>query len=210
MTIRTLIALSLISTSGLSHATGVPTVDGLTASQVFMVYNETLNQIQVAKDQLGQLGRMEQLATGSRGMGVLLNSLDLGIKIPAEFQTLLSNIEGSSAYKIARDAYPHFENQPKMNEIFNQRAINVALIDQIIEQTSKRSKNIANLMQQIDLAIDPAAKTDLTNRLVSEQNAIAADSQMVSSVNEKMKQENARLQYQAKQESICKEFPRSC
>jgi type IV secretion system protein VirB5 len=64
-------------------------------------------------------------------------------------------------------------------------------------------------MGQIDSANDPAAKQDLTNRLISEQNTVQANQNLANILQAKQKQELEEASQQAITEFTCKEFKRS-
>ena len=61
-------------------------------------------------------------------------------------------------------------------------------------------------MNQIDLAKDPAAKADLQNRLVSEQNAISATNQLLAVLEKKQTQDLEAGKNKASAEFCCKKF----
>lgn len=166
------------------------------------------NQLQ---QQITQYQQQYSAITGSRGMGALLDNSALKAALPADWQQVLTDVKKTSAYITERGKYPTFSNAPKANAMYDVVASQNAIMSDLYGKANSRLSLIQSLTAQIDSANDPAAKADLANRLISEQNAIQANQNLVTILQSKQKQELETAAQQATQEHTCKEFKRpSC
>lgn len=166
------------------------------------------NQLQ---QQITQYQQQYSAITGSRGMGALLDNSALKAALPADWQQVLTDVKKTSAYLTERGKYPTFSNAPKANAMYDVVASQNAIMSDLYGKANSRLSLIQSLTAQIDSANDPAAKADLANRLISEQNAIQANQNLVTILQSKQKQELETAAQQATQEHTCKEFKRpSC
>ena len=115
----------------------------------------------------------------------------------------------TSAYITERGKYPTFSNAPKANAMYDVVASQNAIMTDLYGKANSRLSLIQSLTAQIDSANDPAAKADLANRLISEQNAIQANQNLVTILQSKQKQELETAAQLAAKEHTCKEFKRS-
>jgi type IV secretion system protein VirB5 len=146
--------------------------------------------------------------TGSRGMGNIMNSPDLKNMLPAEWGNVLNTVKGTGEFSTERAKYPNDPSRPKLMVMYDTLAANSANFSTEFKRTQQRISNVQSLMSQIDGASDPAAKQDLTNRLVSEQNAIAAATQQTQVQKAKFEADMQVAQAGAQREFTCKEFKR--
>lgn len=167
-------------------------------------YNQMQQQIQQYQQQYASI-------TGSRGMGALLDNTALKAALPADWQQVLTDVKKTSAYVTERGKYPTFGSLPKTNAMYDVIASQNAVMTDLYSKANNRLGLIQSLTGQIDSASDPAAKADLANRLISEQNAIQANQNLVTTLQSKQKQDLETAAQQATQEHTCKEFKRpSC
>lgn len=191
----------------------IPVTDG---AQIGVVIGNQVEQIskwaaQYAqlKQQIEQYQAQFNAITGSRGMGALLsNTAGVAFALPKEWQDIITNIKATQGYLNYRKQYPTTLDMPKVNAMYDMIASQSALTDDLYSKTNARIKQIQDLMGQIDSANDPAAKTDLTNRLVSEQNAVQANQNLLTILQTKNKQDMENASSAAEKEILCKEFKR--
>ena len=164
------------------------------------------NQLQ---QQITQYQQQYSAITGSRGMGALLDNTALKAALPADWQQVLTDVKKTSAYVTERGKYPTFGNLPKTNAMYDVIASQNAVMSDLYGKANNRLSLIQSLTAQIDSANDPAAKADLANRLISEQNAIQANQNLVTILQQKHRQELEEAALQATKENTCKEFKRS-
>lgn len=182
-------------------AGGVPTIDVATVAQLAEQYKKLQEQFQ-------QLQRLEQIASGNRNMGGLLNDPKLSGMLPKEWQEVADNIRSSAAYKAEREKLGTAKTTGG-NQLLDKIAEQNATMTMFFSTANSRLDNVQNLMKQIDLATDPAAKQDLTNRLVNEQNAIAATQQVLGILKERQAQERIEANKVAKRSAVCAEFKKT-
>lgn len=168
-------------------------------------------QFSQLQQQITQYQQQYAAITGSRGMGALLNNSALKAALPPDWQKVISDVKKTSAYITERGKYPTLSNAPKANAMYDVIASQNAIMSDLYGKANGRLDLIQKLTEQIDSASDPAAKADLANRLISEQNAIQANQNLVTILQSKQKQELESAAQQATKEHICKEFKRpSC
>jgi type IV secretion system protein VirB5 len=218
---KRVIAVCLLVAFGTANAQ-IPVTDGVhiattvfneveTIAQWANQYTQMANQIQQYEQQIEQYKQHYQAVTGSRGMGQLLtNTASLTTSLPADWQNTISSIKNTASYATARAKYPTFTNKPKANNLYDVVATHDATTSDLYTKANSQISDIKSLMGQIDSASDPAAKQDLMNRLVSQQNALQANQNLVTLVNQKQKQDLEVASRSAASEAACSEFKRSC
>jgi len=204
--LKTLPFLVLLSTT---HAQ-IPVTDG--ASITTQIRNQAENiskwilQFNQMKQQIEQYKMQFDAMTGARGMGTLLDNPLVKSALPDDWENLAASIKSTAEYKTERAKNPVFSGMPKINEMFDVIASNNAVISSLYKKSNYRIKQIQNLMTRIDTASDPAAKQDLANRLINEQNAIQANENLVTLLKEKQRQQLEAASQQAAKEYTCNEF----
>ncbi|ADN62005.1 P16 (plasmid) [Xylella fastidiosa subsp. fastidiosa GB514] len=166
-------------------------------------------QFEQLKQQIDQHQKQYEAITGSRGMGALLDNSALKASLPADWKQVLSDVKKTSAYATERSKYPTSENLQKTNAMYDVIASQDVIMSDLYSKANQRLSLIQSLTAQIDSANDPAAKADLANRLINEQNAIQANQNLVTILQAKQKQELEIASQAAVEELSCKEFKRS-
>lgn len=188
--------------------TDVAHISTTVANQVEQIakWAQQYNQLQ---QQITQYQQQYSAITGSRGMGALLDNTALKAALPADWQQVLTDVKKTSAYVTERGKYPTFGNLPKTNAMYDVIASQNAVMSDLYGKANNRLSLIQSLTGQIDSASDPAAKADLANRLISEQNAIQANQNLVTILQSKQKQDLEVASQAAVKELSCKDFKRS-
>ena len=188
--------------------TDVASISTSVANQVESIakWAQQFNQLQ---QQITQYQQQYAAITGPRGMAALLDNSALKAALPADWQQVLTDVKKTSAYITERGKYPTFSNAPKANAMYDVVASQNAIMTDLYGKANSRLSLIQSLTAQIDSANDPAAKADLANRLISEQNAIQANQNLVTILQSKQKQELEAAAQLAAKEHTCKEFKRS-
>lgn len=192
----------LTSLTPTTYAGGIPVFDGASIAQ-------WAEQLMRMNDQIHQAKAHLEAISGSRGIGELLDNPAIKSQLPKDWQKLITEIKKTESYIKERKKYPTVAGMPKTNAMYDVMASQQALMNDLYEQSVGRIQQVQDLMGQIDRASDPAAKVDLTNRLINEQNAIQAVSNLVNLLQKKQKQELEEASRQAREEFICREFQRS-
>jgi type IV secretion system protein VirB5 len=169
-------------------------------------WGQQFNQMQ---QQIQQYRQQYAAITSSRGMGGLLDNSALQNTLPSDWKEVLSNVKTTIAFATERGKYPTLDSRPKANAMYDVIASQNTVMDDLYSKSTKRLALIKSLTSQIDSANDPAAKADLSNRLMSEQNAIQANQNLVTILQTKQKQEMEAAGQLAAEEFSCKEFKRS-
>jgi type IV secretion system protein VirB5 len=195
--------------AGAAHAQ-IPVTDGA------HIATSIVNQVESIAKWTTQFGQLQQqitqskqqldAITGARGMGTLLNNSAMNAALPADWQLVLANIKSTGAYTTERAKYPTLANRPKTNAMYDTMAAQNAVMSDLYTKSNNRLGLIQSLTAQIDSANDPAAKADLTNRLVSEQNAIQANQNLVTILQSKQRQDMKEAGRAAQKEYLCNEF----
>lgn len=181
-----------------------------TMAQWAQQYTQMMQQIEQFQQQIQQYQQQYNAITGSRGMGQLLtNTSAMTTALPANWQNVLSNVKSTSSYATARANYPSFTNKPKANALYDVVASHDAITTDLYNKSNTQMADLRSLMGQIDSASDPAAKQDLMNRLVSQQNGLQANQNLLTLVQQKQKQELEVASRAAASENACSEFKRS-
>lgn len=199
---RVLLAVSAVitlSTSNYVHAGGIPVIDVAAIAQA-------IQQVQAWGKQFQQMQDLKDMSTGSRGMGNIMNDPNLQSILPTDWNNVLASIKSSPKYANERAKYPTVTGQPKLNAQYDLIASQVTGLNDLFTKVLGRQSQVQSLMTQIDAANDPAAKADLQNRLLNEQNAIATTSQMISLINKKNEQESEAASNAVYQEYLCHEY----
>ena len=211
-TTRAAIGALVFVFAGAAHAqipvTDVASISTSVANQVESIakWAQQFNQLQ---QQITQYQQQYAAITGPRGMAALLDNSALKAALPADWQQVLTDVKKTSAYITERGKYPTFSNAPKANAMYDVVASQNAIMTDLYGKANSRLSLIQSLTAQIDSANDPAAKADLANRLISEQNAIQANQNLVTILQSKQKQELETAAQLAAKEHTCKEFKRS-
>lgn len=184
----------------------IPVTDAINiATQVTNQVESIAKWAQQAKQMQDQLNAM----SGSRGMGGLLDNPAIRVGLPPDWQNVLASVRTSAAYATERQNYPTFTSRPRLNAMYDVVASQNVTMSDLYSKSNARLQQVQSLMGQIDSASDPAAKQDLTNRLINEQNAIQANLNLVTVLQTKQKQELEMVSQQAIKELSCKEFKRA-
>ena len=207
-------AIAVLALTYVSQAYAVvPVTDAASITTQVSNQIETMTkwaqQFQQMQQQINQARDQMKAITGARGMGSLLNNATLNSALPADWQSLMANARNLSTYASERSKYGQFPGYPKTNALYDTIAGQNATMTEIYRQSSIRLAQVNNLMGQIDSAADPAAKEDLANRLINEQNAIQANENLVTVLQAKQRQELEDARRQAADEYACKEFKSS-
>lgn len=188
-------------------------IDGASISTQIRNQVETLaqwtQQFKQLQAQLNQGRAQLDAITGSRGMGALLDNQAVKAMLPADFNQMVSTIKNTAAYATERAKYPTLVGMPKTNSMYDAMAAQRATMSDLYAKASGRMNQVQDLMGQIDSAGDPAAKQDLANRLISEQNQIEATANLAQMLQAKQRQELEDAAQQARKELTCKEFKRA-
>lgn len=181
-----------------------------TLAQWATQYGQMYEQIQQYQQQINQMKQQYNAITGARGMGGILSATNaMQNYLPNDWQNVLSSVKSSSTYKLARGKYPTYSGMPKTNALYDVIAGHDASTSDMYNRASTQMADLRSLMGQIDGANDPAAKQDLMNRLVSQQNALQGTQNLITLMNSKQKQELEEAAVAAAKEHACSEFKRS-
>lgn len=202
----------LLSFAGTAHAQ-IPVTDGVQIGTHISNQVETIakwaQQYAQLQQQIQQYRQHYQSITGSRGMGSMMDGAGAKSTLPTDWKSVLSNVKNSPTYSTERAKFPTLTGMPQTNAMYDVIASQNATMSELYSQANARIQQVQSLMGQIDSASDPAAKQDLTNRLVSEQNAIQANQNLVAILQTKQKQDLEAASQAAAKEFTCKEFKKS-
>lgn len=209
-----LMTVAAISFAGVEVAQSqIPVTDGThiatsVANQVESI-TKWVTQFNQLKTQITQYKQQYESITGNRNMGALFDNPLLKSALPPEWQNLVKQVKSSASYIQNRKQYPTVKGMPKTNEMYDVIATQNTVMEDLYKKSNDRITQIQSLMSKIDTAKDPAAKMDLTNRLISEQNAVQANQNLVTILQSKQKQELDAAGVAARKEYACKEFGRT-
>ncbi len=207
---KIVLAMTLICSTATAQ---IPVTDGVQIGIHVTNQLETIGkwvlQLKQLKDQFDQAKQHYEAIRGARGMGALLNATGVKIQLPNNWSSALSSFKSSSNFSPLRSKYPTKTDYPKYNEVYDTIVVQQLAMDDFYKKTADRVSQVDSLMSQIDSAEDPAAKADLQNRLLSEQNSIQASAQMVELIKQKNIQDLDTAARAARAEFRCKEFKRS-
>lgn len=206
---RILFAAATMAFGCAAHAQ-IPVTDLASITQSVTQQAETIAkwvaQAKQIEQQISQAKQQYDAFTGSRGMGNLLNNSALNSALPNDWAAVSANVRSTAAYATERSKYPTYPSSPKANTLYDVIASQNASTSDFYSRSTDRVKQSQSLMGQIDSATDPAAKADLTNRLVSEQNLIQGNQQVLATLQAKQKQELDEANMAAAKEWRCNEF----
>ena len=185
--------------------TDVAAISTQVANQVEQIA-KWAQQFQQMKAQIDQAKAQLESMTGSRGLGNILNNEQLKSLLPEDWQKIATDIQKTAGYMTERKKYPTVPGMPKTNAMYDLIASQNSVMNDLYGKSQSRLKQIQDLMAKIDTAVDPAAKTDLTNRLISEQNSIQANQNLVAVLQSRQKAELDSASSAAAKEYGCKEF----
>ena len=191
----------------------IPVTDGAQIGVHVANQIETIGKWVMQLQQLKQqydLGKQHyESIRGARGLGGILNATGVKISLPANWSSAMNSFKYSSAFAPLRAKFPTKPDYPKYNNVYDTIVIQQLAMDDFYQKTTQRVTQVDSLMAQIDSAEDPAAKADLQNRLISEQNSIQAAAQMVELIKQKNIQDLDTAAREARIEFRCKEFKRA-
>ena len=210
--VRNLIFPVMLAITGAANAqipvTDVAQISTTVANQVESIA-KWVQQFQQMKAQIDQAKSQFESMTGSRGLGNILNNEQLKSLLPEDWQKIASDVQKTAGYLTERNKYPTVSGMPKTNAMYDLIASQNSVMNDLYGKSQSRLKQIQDLMAKIDTAADPAAKTDLTNRLISEQNSIQANQNLVAVLQSRQKAELDAAASSAAKEYGCKEFKRA-
>lgn len=207
---------TLVGSVGQVSASGVPVID------VAKILNDTQNQaVNVAKyieminqykTQIDQMKQQYNSLTGSRGLGMILNTPELRSYLPDEWQQVYNSINSGGyqglsgagmAILDANGLRNACDQQSNANKGFCERQIAKAAQDkayalQAFDGAQARWDQIQSLMGQINATIDPKAIAELQARINAEQAAIQNEQtklqmfQMLAQVEERLIEQRQR------------------
>lgn len=197
-------AVALMSGAN-ADASGIPVVDVAGLAQAVQSFQQLQQQYKQLQAQYSQLQKLENISSGSRGLGAIHNNPAAGLQLPTDPLAAVASIRSSNDYSNERAKLPT-SAQPKLNALYDQQATLGAMLDMVTRQAGARVSQQQNLMQQIDLANDPAAKNDLANRLSAERNAMEANKQLAASLQAQQAKSIEDASRAAGAEFRCREF----
>jgi type IV secretion system protein VirB5 len=191
--------LSVVCVFGASTAhAGIPVIDGAAIANIVTSYKQLMQEYELIKKQYNS-------TTGARGMGGLLTNPAVKSQLPPDWKNVMANIKSTSIYTVERNKLPQ-STDPSINAVYDNVAVNNATMADFFKRANSRLEQVAQLQASIDSADDPAAKADLQNRMVSEQNSIASTSQLLAVLKEKQAQDLSDARAAASRSRMCSEF----
>lgn len=174
------VMVSILSVSPMfiaSNATaGIPVIDAGSIAQALQQVIQLKTQIDNQISQIKQMEAEYKSITGSRNLGQLMNDPALRNYLPQDYANIYDAIKSGNSSKLSRSLddiskkEKGYAAQKNGSERYaTQNLINKASSIQALEAQGMRLDNIQNLMKQINLANDPKAAQDLSNRLAAEQ-----------------------------------------
>ena len=178
---------------------GIPVID---AGSIAQAVQQVIHMKTQIDNQISQIRNMEaqyKSITGSRNLGQLLNDPAMRNYLPQDYANLYDAIKSGNTSKLSRS----LDNIAKQEKTYasqkngadryaTQSLITKASSIQALEAQSKRLDNIQNLMGQINLATDPKAAQDLSNRLAAEQAMIQSEQVRINLMSQ-LNEANLRL-----------------
>lgn len=207
---------ALIGGTSQVSASGIPVVD------VAKIANDTANQaaniakyiqmIQQYQQQIQQMKQQYDSLTGSRGLGMIMNSPEMRSYLPDEWQQVYSGISSGGYQGLSGGAQAILEGsgllnacqtQSSANRGFCERQLAKAAQDkayalEAFDKASQRWNQIQQLMAQINSTSDPKAIAELQARINAEQAAIQNEQtklqmfQMLAQVEERLIEQRQR------------------
>jgi type IV secretion system protein VirB5 len=194
--------LSIICVFAVSSAhAGIPVIDAAAIGNLVTTYKQLMQEYNMITKQY-------QSTTGSRGMAGLLTNPAVKSQLPPDWQNVMANIKSTGAYTIERNKLPT-SRDPSINAVYDNVAVNNATMADFFKRANSRMEQVSQLQASIDSADDPAAKADLQNRMLSEQNSIAGTNQLLTILKEKQAQDLSDARSAASRNRMCSEFGNS-
>lgn len=165
-----------------------------------------VQQFQYWDSQIQQMKSQFDAVQGARGMGLIFDKQSLKQALPQDWQSLISSVQAMPGYAANRQKYPTLPGRPAWNNLYDTLAGQKTLMSNLYTQSNQRITQINSLMTQIESAPDPAAKQDLANRLINEQNAVQANVNLVNVLKDMQGKELQEAGDAAVKEHACKEF----
>jgi type IV secretion system protein VirB5 len=201
------LSIIFLLSASTTHA-GIPVIDGTAIANLVTQYQQLMQQYAVLKNQYTTATNQLNAMTGSRSMAGLLTNPAVQSQLPPDWKNVMANIKSTSIYTDERKKLPTSTNL-KINAVYDNQAVNNATMVDFFTRANSRLKQVSQLQASIDSASDPAAKADLQNRIVSEQNSIAGTSQLLAILKEKQAQDLSDARSAASRDRMCVEFKNS-
>jgi len=206
------IAVAIGSTSLTASATGIPTVDVMSIAQMaqnaIQQASEAAAQLEQAKRAISeaqsQFDKTKSMITGNSGYGSQYNNKNLTDYIPTTttikgWQKIYDQVD-SSVLQGMRDEYGLKSEDPLQQEVFDKQLTHLYTTEAAYQANNLRLANIQALQAEADQAQTPQEKQDISNRIQSEQAAIANETNRLSTTKELMdRQEKLYAQKQNKE-----------
>lgn len=197
--------IGVSSTSMLANATGIPTVD---AASIFQLAANAMEQAEQAKAALdeatrgieearSQFNELKGLTTGNSGFGSYFNDSNMTSYLPTtttngSWQQIYSSFD-SSKLSALREKYGLVSDDAQQQEVFDKKLINLATAQEQYAANNYRLENIKKLQEAADSAVTPQQKEDISNRIKTEQAAIANETNRQTTSKELMDKQDALL-----------------
>jgi len=207
---RRLAAATLLALAWPSHAQ-IPVTDGASIAARAAQHAESLakylEQIATLKAQLESAHRQYEAITGARNLGDILNNPAIRNSIPADVRGVLRR--GESSMGSIQHSIDRIRNDERLtgnyaadSQALSRRVEDLglrsqALLEQAQEGIGDRMQQLDQLQQQINLATDPKAISDLQARLQVEQANIQADQIRADLLSRQIEAERALIERQS-------------
>ncbi|AEC18857.1 TraF protein [Pusillimonas sp. T7-7] len=210
--LQSLAAAALVCLSIPAHGQ-IPVTDGASITARAAQHAESLakylEQIATLKAQLESAHRQYEAITGARNLGDILNNPTIRNSIPADVRVVLRRGEssiGSIQHSVnrIRDEERLTGNYAVDSQALSRRVEDLglrsqALLEQAQEGIGDRMLQLDQLQQQINLATDPKAISDLQARLQVEQANIQADQIRADLLSRQLEAEKVLIEQQSAQ-----------
>lgn len=197
--------ISVGSVPTLANATGIPTVDVAAALQLVANAVEQAEQAKAALDEAqnaieqakSQFNEMKKLTTGNSGYGSYYNDSNMTDYLPTtttdgSWQQIYNNFDKSKLNAL-RQRYGLVSQDAQQQEVFDKKLINLATAQEQYAANNYRLENIKKLQSEADKAVTPQQKEDISNRIKTEQAAIANESNRQTTSKDLMEKQDALL-----------------
>lgn len=194
-----------------ANAQGVPVIDGASIKDRALQHAESmakfLQQIAVLKDQLDNQAAQLAAITGVRNLGNILNNPAIRDALPSDARDILRAANGGG--NGFRGILERIEREERLTgnyqvdrQRLDDRARSLALRSQALMVETQngmtaRMKQVGQLQEQINLATDPKAISDLQARLMIEQANIQVDQTRADILARQIEAEQALLDSQS-------------
>jgi type IV secretion system protein VirB5 len=186
-------------------AAGVPTTDIIgnaqmaadalrDAQQAAAALQEAQRAVEQAKSQFNEL---KNLTTGNSGYGSLLNDSRLTSYLPTtttsgSWSTIYDKMNMGRLDSL-RNEYGLISEDPLQQEVYDKKLTNLATAEDQYQANNVRLQNIKDLQAQADAAVTPQQKEDVSNRIKTEQAAIANESNRQATAKDLMEKQDDLL-----------------